>query len=179
MTRRFLSLLVLLCLAACRGGPADEPAAVAVRVAGVALDEAADSPVVILEELDGERQLPIWIGLHEARSIAAELADETPLRPNTHDLVKRLIVGLEGRVERVVVTALRAGIYFARIDLVRGSRSIEIDARPSDAIALALRLEAPLFVQEALFEATGLDSVPSGHEVRHLAPERQVQPSSL
>ncbi len=182
MSRRLLSLLALLCLSclsACHGGAADEAAVVAVRVAGVAVDETRGSPVVILEELEGVRRLLIWIGVPEAQSIAAELAAETPPRPNSHDLAGRLIEGLEGRVERVVVTALRDGIYFARIDLARSSRRIEIDARPSDAIAIALRLAAPVFVHEALFEAAELQGSPAGREVRRRARERQVGPASL
>ena len=171
MTRRLL-LLLLLSLAACREAPSGEP--VAVRVAGVALDESANSPVVILEELDGARRLLIWIGLSEAHSIAARLAAETPPRPNSHDLAQRLIETLDGRVERVVVTALRDGIYYARIDLVHDGRTLPIDARPSDAIAIALRLAAPLFVHEALFETSGFDVGPPGREVRGPAAERQV-----
>jgi bifunctional DNase/RNase len=154
MTRRLL-LPRVLCLAAGGEAPSDEPGTVAVRVVGVVLDETVDSPVVILQELDGARRLPIWIGLSEAQSIAARLASETPPRPNSHDLAQRLIETLDGRVERVVVTALRDGIYYARIDLVRDGRTREVDARPSDAIAIA-----PLG--------------PSGREVQHPASERQV-----
>ena len=172
MARRLLPLL-LLCVVACGEAATDAPGAVAVRVVGVALDEQADSPVVILEEVGGERRLPIWIGLPEAHSIAARLAAETPPRPNSHDLAQRLIEGLEGRIERVVVTALRDGIYYARIDLVHDGRTLEIDARPSDAIAIALRLAAPLFVEATLFEAAGPEAPPSGREVRHPAAERQ------
>jgi bifunctional DNase/RNase len=178
MRRRLLPLLALLCLSACRGG-AEGEAVVAVRVAGVAIDEDGGGPVVILEELEGVRRLPIWIGVPEAQSIAAELAAETPPRPNSHDLAGRLIEGLEGRVERVVVTALRDGIYFARIDLVRSSRRVQIDSRPSDAIAIALRLAAPVFVHEALFDATEFEQSPAGREVRHRARQRQVGPASL
>jgi len=177
---RSLALLVLLLgFAACSAAPADEVGIVAVRVAGLVLDEAAASPVVILEEVDGARRLPIWIGLPEAQSIAAGLGDEEPPRPNSHDLSKRLIEALEGRVARVVVTALRDGVYFARIDLAQGDRTIAIDARPSDAIALAVRSAAPLFVRDALFETSGFDAAPSGREVHTLAPERQVDARSL
>jgi hypothetical protein len=179
MARRLALSLALLCLAACSRAPADEAGVVAVRVAGLVLDDAADTPVVVLEEVDGERRLPIWIGLPEAQSIAAGLGEEVPLRPNSHDLSKRLIEGLDGRIERVVVTALRDGIYFARIDLARGGQTIAVDARPSDAIAIALRLAAPVFVDEALFETSGFDVPPRGREVRAPAPRRQVTERSL
>lgn len=179
MARRLALLLALLCFAACSRAPDGGAAVVAVRVAGLVLDESADTPVVILEEVDGARRLPIWIGLPEAQSIAAGLGDETPPRPNSHDLSKRLIEGLDGHVERVVVTALEGGVYYARIDLARDGRTIAIDARPSDAIAIALRLAAPLFVHESLFETSGFDVGPSGREVRGHAPERQVEARRL
>ncbi len=176
MTRRLVLLLALVCLAACPDVARDDAEAgtVAVRVAGIVLDDEADSPVVILEEVDGERRLPIWIGLPEAHSIAAVLEAHPTPRPNAHDLSTRLIEGMGGRVERVVVTALRDGVYYARIDLAQQGRTIAVDARPSDAIAIALRLEAPLFVVEALFETTGFDVKPSGREIRGTASQRQV-----
>jgi bifunctional DNase/RNase len=179
MPPRLALFLALLFALACSRAPAGEAGTVAVRVAGLVMDQTADSPVVILEEVDGERRLPIWIGLPEAQSIAAGLDDEEALRPNSHDLSRRLIEGMGGRVERVVVTALRDGVYFARIDVARDGRTVEIDARPSDAIAIALRLAAPLFVHEALFETTGFDVGPSGREVRARAPGRQVETQSL
>lgn len=169
MTRGPSLLLALLCLSCSDGrvaGAGTGGDEVPVRVEGLALDGAADSPVVILVEADGERRLPIWIGLPEAHSIAAHLDERTPPRPNTHDLAKRLIDGLEGNVARVVVTDLADGIYYARIVLTRAGGSVEIDARPSDAIAIALRFEAPLFVEERLFEkaleATGGEG---GHRI--------------
>jgi hypothetical protein len=177
MARRLASWLALLCLVACADAARDD--AVAVRVAGIALDDASEAPVVILEEIDGPRRLPIWIGLPEAQSIAIGLGAEASPRPNAHDLGKRLIEGLDGRVERVTVVALRGGVYFARIDLRRDGRSVEIDARPSDAIALALRIAAPIFVREALFDDTGGEPTPPGREVRKRAPERQVETQTL
>lgn len=125
---------------------------VEVRVSTVAVDPSSNSPVIVLEELQGARKLPIWIGFAEAQSIAAELESERPLRPNTHDLAKRLIDRLEGFVQRVVVTELSEGIYYARIVVSSQGRTLSVDARPSDAIAIGLRYQAPLFVREALFE---------------------------
>ena len=152
--RRLLpALLALLALGCSASLPASSE--VAVRVGYVALDPQTDSPVLVLEELDGDRLLPIWIGLPEARSIAAQLNSVRSPRPGTHDLAKRVIDGLAGEVERVVVTDLSDGVYYALL-FIRTSRGLlEIDARPSDAIAIALRFEAPLFVREAVFDASG------------------------
>ena len=153
-THRLVAGVALALLAAC-GAP--EPEAVpdvVVKVASIAVDPSG-APVVILEEADGSRALPIWIGVAEARSIASEIERQRPPRPNSHDLAKRMIEGLDGVVERVVVTELRDGTYYALILLVARGQRIEIDARPSDAIALALRFDAPLFVREALFDDVG------------------------
>jgi bifunctional DNase/RNase len=137
---------------ACSAPAPELPPDVAVKVASIAVDPTG-SPVVILEESRGGRALPIWIGIAEARSIASEIERHRPPRPNSHDLTKRLVEGLDGVVERVVVTELRDGTYYALIFVSSRGQQIEIDARPSDAIALALRFDAPLLVREALFDA--------------------------
>jgi bifunctional DNase/RNase len=152
MLLRSARIAFTLALAGCGGLDADSPREVAVRVGYVAMDPRSQSPVVVLEESEGERALPIWIGYAEARSIAAEIEHEPAPRPNTHDLAKRLIDGLEGNVERVVVTELREGTYFATLVLASRGKRVEIDSRPSDAIAIALRFDAPLYVRETLFE---------------------------
>jgi len=155
---------------------------VAVRVGGVALDRDANAPVVILEELEGARRLPIWIGVAEARSILAGLEDEAPIRPNTHDLAKRLVDGLEARVRRIVVTALEDGIYYADVVLDADGRELHIDARPSDAIALALRTQSPLFVRARLFEDEELELEGEGRPIRGAPPApggRQLPGRSL
>jgi bifunctional DNase/RNase len=137
----------------------------------------------MLEESEGARQLPIWIGIAEARSIAAQMEKVDPPRPNTHDLAKRLIEGLDARVERVVVTELRSGIYYARIVLSVGGRRVEIDSRPSDAIAIALRVDAPLFANEELLElAEDEENTPTGGEgqrIRFEAPATPATPGAL
>lgn len=166
MLRRLLFLACLLVPIACdseHARPADD---VLVRVGYVAIDPRAGSPMVVLEEQSGNRTLPIWIGFAEARSIASEIEHRRSPRPNTHDLAKQVLVQLESRVERVVVTELREGTYYAVLMLNRNGRRLELDARPSDAIALALRFEAPVFVRASLFEAEPLP-VPDG-------PERQA-----
>jgi bifunctional DNase/RNase len=153
MRIRGLALLLSLLVAACgREATPNVASDVAVDVASVAFDPRAQSPVLILSERQGTRRLPIWIGAAEARSIAQRLDDVSLPRPNTHDLARRLVEGLDGVVQRVTVTDLRDGTYYAVIALQRNGRDVEIDARPSDAIALALRAAAPVFVREKLFE---------------------------
>lgn len=108
--------------------------------------------IVFLKEIGGQgRVLPITIGAAQARSIALALREISVPRPNTHDLVKNVLDGLDGEVERVVITELRDRVYFARIELRVNNRSVSVDARPSDAIAVALRIRAPLFANRALF----------------------------
>jgi len=152
---------------------------VAVRVNFVAVDERVGSPVVVLEDWKGDRSLPIWIGLNEARSIASEMEEVQPVRPNTHDLAKNLIEGLDASVERVVVTELRSAIYYAVIEIRTGGRLVEIDSRPSDAIAIALRFGAPLFAREALLEdpVEGNED-DAGQAIDFEGPNRLVPPQA-
>ncbi|MEN8181177.1 MAG: bifunctional nuclease family protein [Myxococcota bacterium] len=156
-------LLALLALVAC-SKPPDAASEVAVKVGFVAVDERAGSPVVLLEEWEGTRSLPIWIGIAEARSIASEMEKREPPRPNTHDLAKRLIEGLDATLVRVVVTELREGIYYATLVLQAEGRTLEIDSRPSDAIAIGLRMQAPLYARESLFEQPEHES-DEGHAI--------------
>lgn len=108
--------------------------------------------IVFLREIGGQRRvLPITISHAQARSITLALDEISIPRPNTHDLVKNVLDGLEGKVDRVVITELRERVYLARIELRVDGRSVGIDARPSDAIAVALRIGAPLFANQALF----------------------------
>ncbi len=148
--RILLLLTVLLAPSGCAKTPPPIDA-VPVRVGLVAVDT-RNLPVVVLEEKEGPRWLPIWIGTAEARSIAIEMEKQPMPRPNTHDLAKRVIQGLQGEVLRVVVTELRSGTYFATLALRVRGEIVEIDSRPSDAIAIALRANAPIFVNPALFE---------------------------
>jgi hypothetical protein len=174
MRVRGLALLLSLLVAAC-GREVTPPitADVPVDVASVAFDARAQSPVLILAERQGTRRLPIWIGIAEARSIAQRLDDVSLPRPNTHDLARRLVEELDGAVQRVTVTDLRDGTYYAVIALQRDGRDVEIDARPSDAIALALRAAAPVFVRENLFEAVQYEP----ETPDDAAPEQQARPT--
>ena len=127
---------------------------VEVRVQSLGLDQVSKSPVVILHELDGERMLPIWIGPGEASAIAMELAGMKFARPLTHDLAASLVRGLGGSLQRVLITRVQDNTYYAEMVIRRGAELISIDARPSDSIAIALRLEAPLFTSEDLLSST-------------------------
>lgn len=121
-----------------------------VRVQSLGIDQISKSPVVILQELDGKRTLPIWIGPGEARAIALELARVKFSRPLTHDLAASLIKGLGGTLQRVQITSVQENTYFAEMVIQRGSEVFSIDARPSDSIAIALRLKARLFTSDDL-----------------------------
>ena len=148
---KWLAVALAASLAACSTGDRGSEHDVAVRVERVGLD-ANDLPVVLLEERGGERWLAIWVGTAEAESIAMSIDEVASPRPNAHDLARSVIAGLHGEVERVVVTDLREGTYYATLSLRSGGRRVEIDARPSDAIAIALRTRAPIFVRDHLFE---------------------------
>jgi len=122
--------------------------------------------VVILKEVEGERHLPIWIGSYEAEAIAMELQGVSAARPLPYDLMKTVIGDLGGAVERILVTDLNEEIYYARILVRQGGRTVEIDSRPSDAIALAVRAQVPILVDDAVMERAGvtLDGEGDGDE---------------
>jgi bifunctional DNase/RNase len=128
---------------------------VRVRVAHLGLDRATNTPVVVLREEDGERTLPIWIGASEANAIALELQGVKPERPLTHDLMKLLVTGLGGELRKIMIAALRENTYIAQLLIYRGTEVFEVDARPSDCIALALRMGAPIYLNEELFDRGG------------------------
>ena len=135
--------------------------------------------VVILKEKDSDRYLPIWIGPAEARSIASELEKRRAVRPNFHDLARSLIHKLDATVDRVVVTSLRGGTYYGVLHLKVNARSIEIDVRPSDGIAVALRTEAPILVRDSVFTRAGetLEGEPTGRPVDW--PQPMCVPSAI
>lgn len=126
---------------------------VQVKLEGLALDTTTNSPVVILSPDDGDKVLPIWIGHAEAWAIAMELSGVVPNRPMTHDLMKQAIEVLQARVEKVEITKLVEQTFFATIHLVSNGNHQQLDARPSDSIALALKTHCPIFVNVELFEA--------------------------
>jgi bifunctional DNase/RNase len=117
-------------------------------VSGLTVDPLTNSPIVILKEVDGEQTLPIWIGLLEATAIASELEGIKFSRPMTHDLLKNIMEMIDVRVSKIEVCDLKENTYFALIHFKCGEKEMSIDARPSDALALSLRLNAPIFVAE-------------------------------
>jgi len=121
---------------------------VEMKIRGLMMDPVTNMPIVILKENDSEAVLPIWVGVYEANAIALEIEKVSTPRPMTHDLLRNLLVGLEATVAKVVVTELRDDTFYAVIWLDRGGEIITIDARPSDAIALALRMDCPIFVED-------------------------------
>ena len=153
MKRRRLVLLLSL-LAIGFGNPGHANDAVEMKVKGVAMDPERHSPIVILEDGQGHVAFPIWIGMPEARAIALELEGVDTPRPLTHALLNNILVNLKIGVRRVFIHDLRNNTYFARIDLQRDSETVTIDARPSDAIALAIRANAPIFVARRVLETT-------------------------
>jgi bifunctional DNase/RNase len=135
---------------------------VEVKVARLGLDSVSNTYVVILQEKDGDRLLPIWIGQPEAESIVMEMNKIKPPRPLTHDLCKRLIVGMGGSLRRVQITKVQDNTYYAELHIYRGDDVFHIDARPSDSIAIALRLSAPIFAQESLLTAFTMEESDGG-----------------
>lgn len=129
-----------------------------VTVAHLGLDRTTNTPVVLLREKGGNRVLPIWIGPAEASAIAMELQGLKAQRPLTHDLLKQIIVGLGGQLRRVVISSVKENTYFAELLIRREDHVFQVDARPSDSIALALRLNAPIFTSEALLDESGIET---------------------
>ena len=121
-------------------------------IKGLMLDPITNTPIVILKDKDGDRVLPIWVGLFEANAIALQIENVATPRPMTHDLLRNIITDLDGRVDRIVVSDLKENTFYAVVHLtVRGER-VAVDARPSDAISLALRTRAPIMVEETVIE---------------------------
>jgi len=121
-------------------------------IKGLMVDPITNMPIVILKDKDGERVLPIWVGIFEANAIALQIENIATPRPMTHDLLRNIITDLDGQVDRVVVSDLKDNTFFAIIHLTVKGEAVVVDARPSDAIALALRTRAPILVDETVIE---------------------------
>jgi len=125
---------------------------VPMSIKGLMLDPVSNSPIVVLKDEQDKFFLPIWVGIFEANAIALQLENISTPRPMTHDLLRNMIGELDAQVTGVVINDLRDSTFFAQIRLITGGKTLEVDARPSDAIALALRTEAPIFVAQSVLD---------------------------
>ena len=121
-------------------------------IKGLMVDPITNVPIVILRDKDGQRVLPIWVGIFEANAIALQIENIATPRPMTHDLLRNVIEDLNASVQKIVVCDLQENTFYALIYLTLNGDTVTIDARPSDAIALALRTRAPIFVEEAVID---------------------------
>jgi uncharacterized protein len=122
------------------------------KIRGLMMDPVTNMPIVILKDVNGAAVLPIWVGIYEANAIALEIEKVSTPRPMTHDLLRNLLVGLETHVHKVVVNELKDDTFYALIWLDRDGQTISIDSRPSDALALALRVDCPIFVEDEVLK---------------------------
>jgi hypothetical protein len=159
---------------------------VEVRVQSLALDRTTNTPVVILQEVDGERVLPIWIGPGEASAIAMQLAEMEFSRPLTHDLLCSVLTGLGGALQKVIITKVQKSTYYAELIVRRNGEVISLDARPSDSIAVALRVDARIFADDDLLEVATIEIAEeegSGKStldrLDHLGPDVEMGPEEL
>lgn len=127
---------------------------VEMKIRGLMPDPVTNMPIVVLKDVAGDTVLPIWVGVYEANAIALEIEKFSAPRPMTHDLLKNVLVGMEAHVEKVVVTELKDDTFYAVIWLTRDGNHISIDSRPSDALALALRVDCPIYVAEEVLKTT-------------------------
>ncbi|MEO5927017.1 MAG: bifunctional nuclease family protein [Bryobacteraceae bacterium] len=127
---------------------------VEMKIRGLMIDPTNNIPIVVLKDVEGNSVLPIWVGMPEANAIALEIAKESTARPMTHDLIRNLLFGLEAGVKKVVVCDLKEDTYYAVIWVEREGKLIAVDSRPSDALAIALRLDCPIYVEDSVLKTS-------------------------
>ncbi|MBL8209520.1 MAG: bifunctional nuclease family protein [Bryobacterales bacterium] len=127
---------------------------VEMKIRGLMMDPVTNMPIVILKDASGNAILPIWVGIYEANAIALEIEKVSTPRPMTHDLIKTVLMGLETQVRKVVVNELKDDTFYAIIWLEKDGELITVDSRPSDALALALRLDCPIYVEETVLKSS-------------------------
>ena len=130
------------------------------KVEGLTLDPLTNMPIIILKDSTGAKALPIWVGIFEANAIALEIESISTPRPMTHDLLKNMIHGMKAEVNHILVNELKDNTFYAVISMVYNGSELKIDSRPSDAIALALRVKAPIYVEEKVIEAAKSIEIP-------------------
>jgi hypothetical protein len=131
---------------------------VEMKIRGLMMDPVTNMPIVVLKDAQGTAILPIWVGVYEANAIALEIEKVQTPRPMTHDLLKNLLLGLSVRVHKVVVNELRDDTFYALIWMERDGQLMSVDSRPSDALALALRVDCPIFVEEDVLKNSKIAS---------------------
>ena len=124
------------------------------KIRGLMVDPTTNMPIVVLKDVSGDAILPIWVGVYEAHAIASEIEKSQTPRPMTHDLIRNLLFGLETGVKKVVVSDLKEDTFYALIWLERDGKLISVDSRPSDALAIALRLDCPIYVEETVLKSS-------------------------
>ncbi len=156
----FLEILVLTFLVfisvTAEAEKGEEKAEQEMEIKGLVFDQKAQSPVVLLTNKEQDTVFPIWIGLCEARSIELELSEKVAPRPLTYDLIAAIIRTMKAKVERIVIVDVRDGVFYAQVEFSVNGKVLKIDARPSDAIALALRMNSPIFVKKTVLEKAAL-----------------------
>jgi bifunctional DNase/RNase len=146
---------------------------VEMKVRGLALDPVSNMPIILLRDEEEKRSLPIWVGIFEANAIALELEKIATARPMTHDLIKSILETVEAQLVKIVVTDLKENTFYAVLHLKLGGAEYTVDSRPSDAIALALRAAAPIFVDEDVFPKAGkMDVAKEGETMKADDPEQ-------
>src|SRR6202008_614827 len=131
-----------------------DPMEVEMKIRGLMMDPVTNMPIVVLKDINGSTILPIWVGIYEANAIALEIEKVSTPRPMTHDLIKSLLLGLHTGIRKVVVSELKEDTFYALIWLERDGEMISVDSRPSDALALALRLDCLIFVEDAVLKSS-------------------------
>jgi uncharacterized protein len=139
---------------------------VEMKIRGLMMDPMTNMPIVVLKDMSGDSVLPIWVGIYEANAIALEIEKVTTPRPMTHDLIKVLLMGLDASIKKVVVSELKDDTFYALIWLERKGHLMSIDSRPSDALALALRHDCPIFVDDKVL-ATSKSSATVSEKVNN------------
>jgi len=143
---------------------------VEMRIRGLLMDPVTNTPIVILKDANSDTVLPIWVGIYEANAIALEIEKVSTPRPMTHDLIKNVLTGLDAHVHKVVVTELKEDTFYAVIWMEREGHVISVDSRPSDALALALRVDCPIYVDEEVLKnskkATSASDPATSEELR-------------
>lgn len=140
------------------------------KIRGLMMDPQTNNPIVVLRDVNGTAILPIWVGIYEASAIASEIDKQAAPRPMTHDLIRNLLFGLETAVKKIVVSDLKDDTFYAVIWLERDGELISVDSRPSDALAMALRMDCPIFVDDSVLktsrENTSVAEVGSNEDLR-------------